>query len=335
MDPGAGRRNSSAPTCYGVAWHRMQRYLAAMASRPHAALPTALLVIALAVLVAVASRSSPAWTLVRTGPAYRPAIFVDVAAFWVIGMLAAAVVATVLHRTLLARRAGAPALGTMLVRAAPVMTLVLATVSLLMIARMELAGPPEGSGRPIQEFHLQGRSARPFGIVDWRDPAVRSGDGEREERTGRVIPGPFGGVPQLPLLVGVVLLVLSAAALTWTQNRRKRLATLQSDDAEVGPERDVVRDAVVDTIDAMIADPDPNTAVIGAYARLLEGLAVDVVHTMHRWSTCHACWRRCACAPNRCTGWSTCSSWHAFRRARWTARTASRRSTRCTLWRAT
>jgi hypothetical protein len=38
-------------------------------------------------------------------------------------------------------------------------------------------------------------------------------------------------------------------------------------------EQAALHDAMVETIDAMLADPEPRTAIIGAYARLLHSLA--------------------------------------------------------------
>jgi hypothetical protein len=71
----------------------------------------------------------------------------------------------------------------------------------------------------------------------------------------------------------------------WSSYTRRSAAAEQSgEDDDSGSDADLqaVRGAVDDTIESMLADPDPSTAIIGAYARLLEGLAAcDVGRREH------------------------------------------------------
>lgn len=82
--------------------------------------------------------------------------------------------------------------------------------------------------------------------------------------------------PVLAVLLGVVVLallvgggVLVARSMRWGPRR----AVPPAEPDELAQAREAMAVTVVHSIDAMLADPDPRTAVIGAYARLLEGLA--------------------------------------------------------------
>jgi hypothetical protein len=90
-------------------------------------------------------------------------------------------------------------------------------------------------------------------------------------------PGAFAGLNLAALgwiliaLVGAVVLA-AVVAVAVVVGRRQRPAPAAAPD-EFAQAREAMAATVVGSIDAMLAGPDPRTAVIGAYARLLEGLA--------------------------------------------------------------
>ena len=93
---------------------------------------------------------------------------------------------------------------------------------------------------------------------------------------------PLGGANMAALgwivagLVGAVVLALFSAAgvvAARSLGRRRELAPVPEQPDELAQAREAMAAMVGRSIDAMLADPDPRTAIIGAYARLLEGLA--------------------------------------------------------------
>lgn len=84
----------------------------------------------------------------------------------------------------------------------------------------------------------------------------------------------------LGLLIAVVAAFIAAALWAWYRDRQRRGATELAalhQEAEHEAAKAAMAETVENTIDAMLADPDPRTAIIGAYARLLEGLAASGV----------------------------------------------------------
>ncbi|MFW6080218.1 MAG: DUF4129 domain-containing protein [Gemmatimonadota bacterium] len=214
---------------------------------------------------------------------YRPAVVAAVGLVCVSGLVLAAGVTVAAHRAFIARRRDPPPpVRTTLVRAAPIVTVALAAASLLAVATMDLTGgmaPAGGPGRPVLQSDRLGSL---LGIIDRRDIAVRAGEGQAERE------GAAGAEPRDSRLTFLLIVagVVAAAIITLTAWRthsprplllRRPRGGAAAAGGDVGSDddrrRDAVHGAVVDTIDAMLADPDPNTAIIGAYARLLEGLA--------------------------------------------------------------
>jgi len=112
--------------------------------------------------------------------------------------------------------------------------------------------------------------------MDWRGSAVRNGGRE---------PGPEGTIPASPgrvVLVRFALLFVALATVMLVAIMRRAgrrgfsPGPGPSDPSTLQAEADRMRvgahAAVVRSIDAMLADPDHRTAIIGAYARLLEEL---------------------------------------------------------------
>lgn len=111
-----------------------------------------------------------------------------------------------------------------------------------------------------------------------RDDADRPPEPEDE-------PDDDGGGPDLGALGPILLILLAivAAAIlgaiiwSWYSRREPRQSPTPKPDGAADEPDEATRAAmagtVANTIDSMLADPDPRTAIIGAYARMLEGLA--------------------------------------------------------------
>lgn len=246
-----------------------------MRRRPSPTLTVVGLVLALAGLMAVAAGGAPLWAPLRGGPVDRLEILIGVGVLFALGLSAAAAVAIILHGAAVARRPGAPPLTTSLLRALPITTAALAVASLLLIARTDLGrGVPQGDEESWTVMESSGRSGRLMGIIDWRGSPVRAGEGVPDEED------PTGTAPEpvTPLAYLFVVMVAFAAAIVvgaawrWQAARARRTAAGEKNGAAGDPDQERVHGAVIDTIDAMLADPDPNTAIRGAYARLLENL---------------------------------------------------------------
>lgn len=244
--------------------------------RAPTAFVTVALVLVLAGLVAVASQGTPVWMLLREGRPNRAEILADVAGLWGLGIVAAAAVTVFVHGTIIARQPGAPPLRTTLLRALPITTVALAALSLLAIARTDLGGGAETADAAARATSSSDRRGELLGILDRRNTPVTEGEGSAEADDPVGIPlDPGLPFPPLVMVVGVVAAAL-AGATAWRWYRARSAHALRSLDDHgepAEPRRDAVQGTVADTIDAMLADPDPNTAVIGAYARLLDGLA--------------------------------------------------------------
>ena len=215
-------------------------------------------------LVAVGARGGSAIASLRLGRPDPTALLYVLAAAVTAGVTGAWAVASLLRR----RRAdpddgGGRSRGMSLRRVFPGAVAAIALVGLLGISRMDLAvePPPTGAQRP----HSGGREGVPLIFLDDRSSPLRAGEGAK---------GPSAPVADdRPVQMGVALLVLlvgGAAVAWWWVGRRRRAAT-EALAAEIDAE--AARGTVLRSIEAMLADPDPKTAIIGAYARLLEGLA--------------------------------------------------------------
>ncbi len=107
---------------------------------------------------------------------------------------------------------------------------------------------------------------------DQREPGdVREVDPEPDEPRDGPDLGALGPI-LLGLLIAIAVVLLGAWLWSYLA---KRGAAEAEPDGEDEAARDAMATSVADTIGAMLADPDPRTAIIGAYARLLEGLAAS------------------------------------------------------------
>lgn len=213
----------------------------------------------------------------REGYAERVELAALVLLLYAAGTLAAGAVTVLVHRRITAQRTDPPPLRRTLVRALPIAAVTLSTLALLAIARveLELSAPP---GTLRVEFVPRAEPGDPFGFTDMRNPNVRA-----SEDTARDDPEMLVLAPELRrsnalarrVAVGLGLLVIALiAAAVWQAFARHRARrTRKHDEVDVTKaEQAAMHGALVATIDAMLADAEPRTAIIGAYARLLESL---------------------------------------------------------------
>jgi hypothetical protein len=151
-------------------------------------------------------------------------------------------------------------------RALPPTVVVAVLVSLFGISRtpLHLEAPALGAEQLDSEGGRLGVRLR----MDWRGPAVRNA----EEAPG--IEGALPASPGRVQFARILLLVagLTALALVLRSRGRRRAHTVAAWDPDDDRTRVAAHAAVIHSIDAMLAAPDNRTAIIGAYARLLEEL---------------------------------------------------------------
>lgn len=231
------------------------------------------LVLAFALLVAAASVDTPLRSLLQGGHADRLRILVDLVPVLLLGA-GAAVGAALFLRSGTRGRARGPAFRTALVRTLPPAAAGVVVVSLVLIATSDF-GPREARTGTQVLYQPEGRLSVPWSMSDWFEGLVLAGEGQDDPGRPTEV-GTIGGgrLTFLQIAVGLVLALLAGAVLWQRHRRRLRRGRLRDEDEEEKDERirARARGALAETIRAMLADPDPNTAIRGAYARLLEGL---------------------------------------------------------------
>lgn len=232
-----------------------------------------LLVIALAAAVGLGSEGTPVWALLRPGHAELGEVLTRLAIAGLAGgALVLAGVAGYRRRSR-GRGSEADTLQATLARAAPAGVAGVVALALALIAGLDLGAPPAATARGGHLVGESDRTALPLNI-DWWGSMVRAGDGEGPAATLQSDADQGTGIP-LPVLLGVALFAVIGAALAW-----RRLAggpsSSEEEASDPGEERrEALHGAVIGTIEAMLRDPDPGTAIRGAYAKLLEGLAAS------------------------------------------------------------
>ncbi len=149
-------------------------------------------------------------------------------------------------------------------RAWPAATVGVVLVSLVAIAQTDLA---QYQGPRVQVPSVDLPPGRE-GVrlrMDWGGSATRQA-GEAEPGEGAALDRPDAPALVLVFLLIVGVIGLVAVATTWWSTRRR--VRLPTPTLNVDRRREAARGAILATIDAMLADPDPRTAIIGAYARL-------------------------------------------------------------------
>jgi hypothetical protein len=246
----------------------------------------AAVVIALSGLVALASQGAPLWTPLRIGAVNRSELLVSVAIVDGVGIVAAFAIILIVHRILRTRR-GAITVREMVHRAVPITSVMLAALTLITIARADLQPGRTSTAGAVEQTVAGREGQRPAGpgLRDSRTGLIVAGEDSRPHANG-VVANPRSAPldAKLLLLLAVGAAAVVGAVFRWSRGRRSSAPGLSGADDGSDLDRDVgrMRDVVLGTIDAMLADPDPNTAIIGAYARLLEGFAASgVERRMH------------------------------------------------------
>lgn len=235
---------------------------------------TTLTLVVLAITLAgVASLGSPLWTALRPGVANRLRIVTVIVPLCTLGVLGAGAVALWVRRGLSARRGVESPFRSTLMRGLPPAAAGIAALSLLMIAGTNLgrSTSAEPAGAPGAYDESSSRSAPASTIVGWWDwLAGASSEVPDPEAPRGTEPSPADRFPPtFMLLAALAAVVAGGAAWQWHRTR-----SASARDAPKGPDHQAVHTSLVHIIDAMLADPDPNTAIRGAYARLLQTLDV-------------------------------------------------------------
>ena len=238
--------------------------------RPGAAtvVPVAL---ALAGLIVLAAQGDTMWSQPRVGQPNRLAMLTGLGVLWTVGFLVAGALTVVATRSVSAVHPDHGHLRTDALRALAPTTVALTIVSLLAIANADL-GPAGASGEPRATAMdpLPGRYAAPWEMVGWWSFPVMANPRDSEEPEG--IPPPVrSDLPSWLALIGLLSLMVAFVAWRYWSHGKGDGATGQEGSRD--KRRESFHGTVLGTIDAMLGDPDPHTAIIGAYARLLEGLA--------------------------------------------------------------
>jgi hypothetical protein len=232
----------------------------------------AVLVLALTVFVAAASRDGPFWSLLRSTQGDPRHILLEVAPMILGGALLLVVVA--LFRSERSEGGAPTPLRQVLTRMLPIAAVGVTLVSLFLISRTEF--PPASETIPGAQALAPSSDRRPTlsSMRDWFDMGVRA-DASRgdEERRGEPGSGIGERYPFPKVVIGILVVLLAGAIIRrWL---RPRWAVSNLSDPTIEDRRtDTARAALDETIRAMLGDPDPKTAIRGAYARLLMGLEI-------------------------------------------------------------
>jgi hypothetical protein len=232
--------------------------------------------LALVGLIAVAARGGPIWQSIRLGPTDRREILIDIVPVVSIGVLVAMLIAALVHRTVTHDRSGGGSL-----RRTVGSTLTITSVALAALTLATIAGSDRrvmasaGAGDAILPVGELPGVDRPFGTITDEREGLLAGEDRREEASGAQPAVRNALDPRLlvPLLLAAITTVAILARRRQHPERSRKTAVEDGPGAGL----DEIRDAVGDTIEAMLTDPDPQRAVIGAYARLLEALSASGV----------------------------------------------------------
>jgi hypothetical protein len=227
------------------------------------------LVLGLAVLAGLGVGGAPISLPFRDGTPDRLDIVANLLVLAGLGLLVTALAVFVARGGYRSASPGAPPFRVALVHALPTAAVAVAMAGLLLISRADLGSETDVEGRPQRVADAPDRRGLPLNIRGWWDSYVRAGEGADEAPGSRAETDP----DQAVLLMVAVLAATALAGVAVWRWRTGGLTAAEPDPVDGERERQALRGAVAGTIDAMLADPDPGTAIRGAYARLLEGLA--------------------------------------------------------------
>lgn len=216
---------------------------------------TVMAVIGFTVAISATSHTS-VWAPSRSGVADPLALLTTVAFAFLMCLVAAGAIALALRRD--PKQAWVDWLPGIVVAAA--------LVSLLAISRAELQPARDAIG-PQTEAAASREGVRLES--DWRGPAVRrAGEEESSTESGTADSDAARVFRRFVLVLGAVALALLVFLRRPTRRPAPGPLLTSPNDAA----RSAAHSAVIGTIAAMLADFDPKTAIIGAYARLQENL---------------------------------------------------------------
>jgi hypothetical protein len=243
------------------------------ASIPSRAAPIVAVIVA-AALVASASSGSPLVSFWEAGRANRVLLFLDVLpvlAVGIAGMVAYAAFAARKGREGTAVAVKADSFRARLREALPVAAIGTTTATLALFSAGGFPPPQPTTAQGVLEVPGVGFFRTPWGMSHWFEMGGVAKEGaDAAER--RVVPGTHGAGSGISLRTGLLLLAgaMGVGAL-WSWYRRKQ-KPLEADTKAPQGDRAAMEGAIHGSIEAMLADPDPNTAIRGAYARLLMAL---------------------------------------------------------------
>ncbi|TVP46214.1 MAG: DUF4129 domain-containing protein [Gemmatimonadales bacterium] len=233
-----------------------------------------LAVIAAAGLLAVASREAPLGIFWEGGRANRMLLLLDSLPVLVLG--AGGVVA---YAALAGRREGdaegtgeeAVSFRDHLREAFPLAAIGVTTAILALFSMGGFQAPEVATPRGVVEVPGEGFFRTPWGMSHWFEMGGVGGEGtEAAEGTG--LRGTEGIGPGISLRGGLLLLAGALILLALWRWMRRKDGGIEAEDDAAREDRLAVEGAIHRSIEAMLADPDPNTAIRGAYARLLAAL---------------------------------------------------------------
>ncbi len=225
-------------------------------------------------LLAVAVRGAPLPEFWEGGSAGFFQLLFEVLPFVVLGFVGLAVYAGMARRGVGPEGEGSgrpPSFEDRMRAGLPLAVILVATVILTVLSagRMQPAADREQEASRM-DVAAEGIFRTPFGMSRWFDMEVMASDPAADEEDGAGEGATARGIG-ISLRTGVLILVavLVATAL-WHRYGRKKEA--EEDPLPLDPERAAMEGAVHAGIEAMLVDPDPNTAIRGAYAQLLFAL---------------------------------------------------------------
>jgi len=227
-----------------------------------------LAVTALAGVIAVGASGASALAPLRVGRPDPLSLLVVLLAAAAIGVAAARGMGHVADRRGVRHTASQLPSGAARIRQVlPIFVVVVTITGLFGISQLQLdtalaAVDTEASGEAGE-----GREGRLLRFLDDRSSPVRAGEGTGEGTGPALLER--GAIPMIAVLLLGLVGSVAAFGWWWLTGRSRDPGEAPADRVDA----EAARGTVLRSIEAMLADPDPNTAVIGAYARLLEGLA--------------------------------------------------------------
>jgi hypothetical protein len=241
-------------------------------------------VVAAAALVGAGTREAPLTDFWRGGHVDRIVLLLELLPVFVLAALVLAGYVLWGRRHPVARGAepAAPATGPSpraprltgrLLRALPPASILLTAAILALLSTGDFRPPAPAFDHGVVEVPGVGILRTSWGMNDWFEMGVMAGEGgdEAHDPLASGSESEASGLSLRGRLLALVLAVGMVAVWAWYRRRQDVGGTSEDPDADESG-RKAVEGALDGSIEAMLADPDPNTAIRGAYARLLSAL---------------------------------------------------------------